>query len=85
MSKVEEVARAIMVGGGCGAMLEGERVFCDDARLIQTADCNCREMARAAIAAMREPSEAMVKAVFAIEQVDIVSEYHAMIDAALQE
>lgn len=43
-----------------------------------------REAARAAIEAMREPTEAMIKAGLQHEAIDLASEYRAMINEALQ-
>lgn len=81
MSKIEEVARAI-------------HAACGDERGWPHPECTqCMEAARAAIEAMREPTEAMITRVEArlgdLEDADVGSRYmvrelcSAMVDAAL--
>ncbi len=75
MGKVEEVARAI-------AWANNEDDF---GRMSEEVRELYREQARAAIRAMLEPTEEMLKAGRAHEATDLASEYCAMIDAALAE
>lgn len=92
---VERVARAIMLNDCCGCTLDdGERVFCNDARLppdVKRGEppCECQSNARAAIEAMREPTEAMkqVGGNFIDNDCEGIagSIFEAMIDAALQD
>lgn len=42
---IEAMARAIMLETNCGEMWHGERVFCDDQRLEDRCDCDCRNFA----------------------------------------
>lgn len=52
--RVERVARAIIDSRGCGKMQDGKLTFCDE--------CDCEAVVRAAIEAMREPTDAMIVA-----------------------
>ena len=77
MTKIEEVTAALtavkfeMPGAGG---LRGQ---------LHLAPAQARDMARAAIEAMREPTPAMLKATFEDEDGEVI--WHAMIDAALKE
>lgn len=87
MTKLEEVGLAIITANGCGLTIDGERAFCDDPRTDHPQKCECRLAARAAIEAMREPSEAMLAAGDYVALDGDVSKkmWRAMIDAALGE
>jgi hypothetical protein len=66
-SMVERVARAIAVAQVCGLdFKDGQRSLCTDPRVgvdqRVVSDCDCMRSARAAIEAMREPTEAMENA-----------------------
>lgn len=77
---VERIALAIMESYGCEDGSDGLRACVVD-------HCSCRNVARAAIASMREPTEAMLKAAYAScddhGHVLIKHGYRAMIDEAL--
>lgn len=68
MTKIEEVARAIMIESTCGCTNDKrERVLCCDISLDEGVfspkiDCECWMMAKVVIEAMRTPSPEMVKA-----------------------
>jgi hypothetical protein len=52
---IEKITRAVMISDGCGYMLDGERVFCDDTRLEEYERqrvCACKVSAKAALAAV---------------------------------
>lgn len=84
-SMVERVARAIE------ASLGGRTNSSDVNPIIDPLHPDLRAalpgMARAAVAAMREPTEAMKEAgaTYCQEYADSLDAYHAMIDAALKE
>jgi hypothetical protein len=51
--QVERAAWAVMLADVCGLTVNGERVFCDhpDADEARQETCNCKKLARVAIAA----------------------------------
>ena len=102
MNMVERVGMVIMKADGCGATNDaGKRVFCDDVSLPEKIRwvCECRNTARAAIEAMRSPTQAMDEAGdsafrdgISISRGEAYPEdeaayqvYTAMIDAALKD
>lgn len=94
---IERVARAVMIEDTCGYSLGEERVFCDDARLdddLRRRVCACKDTARAALEAMRDPTDWMITMGACYEDQDhlIVDEgaiasdvWKAMIGAAIGE
>lgn len=85
MTMVERVARALCVAAGH----DPDSPTCD---VFSLDDPDCiypwagfRAQARAAIEAMREPTDEMKAVVYWVENSDLPSGWRAMIDAALQE
>lgn len=81
---VERVARAIHDGPLCGG---SEHTFDGPSSNEQEASNWCREVACAAIAAMSDPTEAMIEAANIADRgmMPWADQYRAMIDAALRE
>jgi hypothetical protein len=88
---VERVARAMadFAAEGCEVTVGGGSIA------ACVGPCRCRELARTAIAAMREPTEAMVEATKQLYEpggpgyrsvhAGDLATWHAMIDAALEQ
>lgn len=96
---IERVARTIREGRQCGSREEPLHVpcpFCNwepDERTPDHDETGCMWLARAAIAAMREPTEAMVEAAYASEDTgyefshrgdEAPAVWRAMVDEALK-
>lgn len=86
-SMVLRVAKAIHEAArGLGGAVVHVEPWQDGASILIDGDVDMMAMALAAIAAMREPTEAMVQAVIAYageEMIEIREEWRIMIDAAL--
>ncbi len=77
---VERVARVLQDQGNAGGT-----PLADFERQPPGWQEHHRRLARAAIEALREPTEAMLAAGMAEAEVDLASEYRAMIDSALSD
>lgn len=100
MTMIEKVGMAIVRDDGCGLMVGGELVFCDDESApseVRQSACRCKSAARAAIEAMREPtrdvflagatarhSQACDGGYGVVGHLNAETAWKAMIDAALQ-
>lgn len=88
MDMVEKVARAICVADGLAPDALPNEDFADGSEVMWM---TCRDVARAAIAAMREPTEAMVRSVVrevypndqGLSEFEAADIWGNMIDAAL--
>ncbi len=89
MNMIEKVAEAIYdafeLNNDRGGYMGKYKGYFDENRTTIDGEFNLSKIAKAAIQAMREPTEEMLKVGQSVDDIDLGTQYNFMIDAALKE